>query len=99
VDLKPPSKPDQKELPSWRTYAGMGTEFAGALCGLTLLGVWFDGHYGTGRKATLICASIGLIGGMYNFIRQAMALSAETRKEPHARRTDESRRDDRPTDG
>ncbi|MFO0973879.1 MAG: AtpZ/AtpI family protein [Phycisphaerae bacterium] len=55
----------------------MGTEFAGALIGLTLLGVWIDRHYSTGLKGTLICSGLGLVGGMYNFIRQALALQRE----------------------
>jgi F0F1-type ATP synthase assembly protein I len=59
----------------------MGTEFAGALCGLTLLGYWIDRHYETGIKATLICSGVGLVGGMYNFIRQAVALSKETQQD------------------
>lgn len=70
--------PPTPETPSWRQYAGMGTEFAGALCGLTLLGVWIDRHYETGLRGTLICGGLGLVGGLYNFIRQAMALSRTT---------------------
>ncbi|MCK6486327.1 MAG: AtpZ/AtpI family protein [Phycisphaerae bacterium] len=59
----------------------MGSEFAGAVCGLTLLGYWIDRHYGTGIKATLIGAAIGVVGGMYNFIRQALALARESERE------------------
>jgi len=79
VSSEPPT-PERKDpsFPSWRRYAGMGTEFAGAICGLTLAGYWIDRHYGTGSRGTLICAAIGLVGGMYNFIRQAIELSKET---------------------
>ncbi|HUN80662.1 MAG TPA: AtpZ/AtpI family protein [Phycisphaerae bacterium] len=59
----------------------MGVEFAGALCGLTLLGYWIDRHYGTGRKGVLILGGIGLVGGMYNFIREALELTKETDEE------------------
>ncbi len=70
----------------------MGTEFAGAICGLTLAGYWIDRHFETGTKGVLIGASIGLIGGMYNFIRQALELSRRTQKYSH-HNTDEHRND------
>jgi F0F1-type ATP synthase assembly protein I len=92
-----PQPPQDPYLSSWRRFAGMGTEFAGALCGLTLLGYWIDRHFGSGRKATLICASIGLVGGMYNFIRQAIALSKETEAQDSNQRReqqDNAKRDD-----
>lgn len=75
--------------PSWRAYAGMGTELAGAICGLTLLGLWIDHSYGTGRKATLIGAAIGVIGGTYNFIRQAINLSKDTERQQRERKRGE----------
>lgn len=59
----------------------MGTEFAGAVCGLTLLGYWVDRRYGSGIKATLICAAIGVVGGLYNFIRQALVMQKEAERE------------------
>lgn len=72
--------------PSWRNYAGMGTELAGAIVGLTLFGLWIDHRYGTGQKATLIGAAIGVIGGTYNFIRQAIALSKQTERNQRERK-------------
>lgn len=88
LDAEPPTKHGISNHPTWRTYAGMGTEFAGGLCGLTLLGVWIDRSYATGAKATLICASLGLVGGLYNFIRQAMRLTAETSRKSPSRPAD-----------
>lgn len=69
----------------------MGTELAGAICGLTLVGYWVDRHYGTGNTGVIIGASIGVVGGMYNFLRQALALSRST--ESAAQRQREARRD------
>ncbi len=96
-----PENPERRgaaPLPPFRHYAGMGTEFAGALCGLTLFGYWIDHRYGSGLKATLICGSIGMIGGLYNFIRQALALSRETmapgRDEDVEHSTNDRTRDD-----
>lgn len=40
--------------------------------GFCLLGIWIDRRYQTGPYGTLICALVGLVGGMFNFIRQAL---------------------------
>lgn len=52
--------------------AGVGIEFAAAVAGLSLLGYWIDRHFGTGPWALLIGAGIGLVGGTYNLIRDAV---------------------------
>ena len=62
-------------------YAGMGFEFASAVGGFCLLGWWIDRHWQIeNNRALLICAALGMVGGLYNFIRQAMAATAETSK-------------------
>jgi len=53
------------------SMAGMGFELAGAVAGFTFLGLWIDRHYGTEPRALLICAAIGVVGGLYNFVRAA----------------------------
>jgi F0F1-type ATP synthase assembly protein I len=53
--------------------AGVGLEFAAAVAGLSLLGYWIDRHFGTGPWGLLIGAGIGLVGGTYNLIRDALA--------------------------
>ena len=51
--------------------AGLGIELAAAVIGLTLLGLWIDRRLGTAPWGVVLCASIGFVGGMYNFIRSA----------------------------
>jgi F0F1-type ATP synthase assembly protein I len=51
--------------------AGLGIELAASVIGLTLLGLWIDRRWETAPFAVVICASIGFVGGMYNFIRSA----------------------------
>ncbi len=58
-------------------YAGMGLELAGAIIGLTLAGYWVDLKFDTRPIGLTVGAVVGIVGGMYNFIRQAIALSAE----------------------
>lgn len=64
--------------PGLARYAGMGTELAGAIVGATLIGYWIDLRYSSAPKGVLIGAGIGIVGGTYNFIRQAVALSKES---------------------
>jgi F0F1-type ATP synthase assembly protein I len=52
--------------------AGIGMELAAAVLGLTLVGYWVDRHFGTAPWAVVIGAVVGLLGGMYNFLRQAL---------------------------
>ena len=69
-------------------YAGMGLELAASIIGLTLLGLWVDHRYSTGPKGVLIGASIGVVGGLYNFIRAALRLSSREIPPPHSRNDD-----------
>ncbi len=62
--------------------AGLGIELAAAMIGFTLLGLWIDRRWETAPWAVVICASIGFVGGMYNFIRSA--LKAARRDEERA---------------
>ena len=61
--------------------AGLGMELAASVIGFTLLGIWIDRRWETAPWAVVICASIGFVGGMYNFIRSAQkaARRAESR--------------------
>jgi F0F1-type ATP synthase assembly protein I len=66
-------------------YAGLGLELAGAVAGLTLLGWWIDRQLESAPWGLLIGLAIGLLGGMYNLIRQVIA---ETRRAEAQRKKD-----------
>ena len=53
------------------SMAGMGFELAAAVAGFSFLGIWIDRHYETDPWGLLICAAIGVVGGLYNFVRAA----------------------------
>ncbi len=57
--------------------AGLGLELAAAVVGLTLLGLWIDRRWGSAPWGLAICATIGFVGGMYNFIRAAQRAARE----------------------
>lgn len=63
-------------------FAGLGMEFAAAVAGLTLLGLWIDRRFDTEPWGVLVGAGVGIIGGMYNMIRQALATSQPKRQSP-----------------
>jgi len=85
-DEKHDSDPQASNWPGIWSYAGIGMELAGAIIGLTLAGYWVDYKFGTEPTGLIVGATLGIIGGFYNFIRQAIQL---TRRQ---QRTD-SRRD------
>ncbi len=60
--------------------SGLGMELAAAVVGFSLLGYWIDRRFETEPWGILICAFIGIVGGLYNFVlaaRQAMERTAE----------------------
>ena len=68
-------KKEPTNWPGLLRYSGMGLELAAAVVGLTLVGLWVDHQFGTGRKGLIIGATLGVVGGFYNFLRQALLLA------------------------
>ena len=52
--------------------AGLGMELAAAVAGACLLGYWLDRRFGTTPWWFIVCTVIGLVGGLYNLLRQAI---------------------------
>jgi F0F1-type ATP synthase assembly protein I len=73
--------------PGWVRHAGVGLELAGATAGLALVGHWVDGHYGTQPWGVVTGVIVGLVGGLYNLIRESFAAVREAQVEDreHAR--------------
>jgi F0F1-type ATP synthase assembly protein I len=59
--------------PGWVRYSSVGLELAGATAGLALIGYWVDGRFGTRPWGMLAGVIIGLVGGLYNLIRESLA--------------------------
>jgi len=68
---------EPKRYPSWVRLSGIGVELVGAVAGFTLVGYWIDRHFGTGYWGLLTGLVLGLVGGMYNLIRQSLRASKE----------------------
>jgi F0F1-type ATP synthase assembly protein I len=77
--LAMPEKPSSSK--GWTRLAGIGIEFAAAVGGFTLAGYWWDRHFGTAPWGLLVGALLGLVGGMYNLIRQSLLASRSSGSE------------------
>ena len=70
-----------RRFPGWVRYYGIGLELAGATAGLALLGYWIDGRFGTAPWGMLGGVVIGLVGGLYNLVRESLAALREAKTE------------------
>lgn len=66
-----PEKP-RKSISGTMRLAGLGMELAAAVGGACLLGYWIDRRFDTSPWGILILATIGVVGGLYNMIRQSV---------------------------
>lgn len=71
--------------PVWLRMASSGLDLAIVLVGFTAVGWWLDRHFGWYPRATVTGAILGVVGGLANFLRSALALSREARAEDEAR--------------
>jgi F0F1-type ATP synthase assembly protein I len=66
-----------KKRSSGARLAGMGFELVAAVGAFILVGYWWDRHFGTEPKGLIVGALLGLVGGMYNLIRQSLLATRE----------------------
>lgn len=83
----------------WR-LSGLGMEFVAALVGAGLLGWLIDYWAGTFPRWTIVGVLLGLLGGGYNFFKQALQASREAneafqREHPSRRDSPRSTESDR----
>ena len=73
-----------RRFPGWVRYSGVGLEMAGAAGGLALVGYWIDGKYGTAPWGILGGVIIGIVGGLYNLVKQSLAAVREAKDDDDA---------------
>ena len=79
-----------RRYPGWVRYSGVGLELAGATAGLALVGYWIDGKFGTSPWGVLIGVLIGIVGGLYNLVKESLAAVREAKLDDDSARRDES---------
>ncbi len=57
----------------WQGLSGIGFELVAAVVGFTLIGYWWDRHFGSSPWGLLTGITLGLVGGTYNLIRQSLS--------------------------
>ena len=70
-----------RRFPGWVRYSGVGLELAGATAGLALVGYWIDRKFGTQPWGMLGGVVIGLVGGLYNLVRESLQAAREAKAE------------------
>ena len=70
-----------RRFPGWIRYSGVGLELAGATAGLALLGYWIDRRWGTAPWGFLAGVFIGIVGGLYNLVRESLQAAREAGQE------------------
>jgi ATP synthase protein I len=68
---------EPKSAGHWKRLSSIGFELAAAVAGFMLIGYWWDRYFGTNPWGLLTGAALGLIGGMYNMIRQSLVAFKE----------------------
>ncbi len=58
----------------------MGFDLAASVAVGMLLGWWIDNRWETAPWATIICASIGIVGGLLNFVRAGQRAAREAQR-------------------
>lgn len=64
-----PLKHDENSDNSWVEYLGLGTQLAASVVIMVFIGVWLDKKFNTEPILTLVFSFVGVIGGLYNFIK------------------------------
>ena len=72
---------DDRRFPGWVRYSGVGLELAGATAGLALIGYWIDKRFATSPWGILGGVIIGIVGGLYNLIRESLQAVREGQAE------------------
>jgi F0F1-type ATP synthase assembly protein I len=70
-----------RRFPGWVRHSGVGLELAGATAGLALIGYWIDRRFGTQPWGILGGVVIGLVGGLYNLVRESLEAVREAKTE------------------
>jgi len=70
-----------RRFPGWVRHSGVGLELAGAIAVLAYVGSWVDRRFGTQPWGILGGVVLGLVGGLYNLVRESLDALREAKTE------------------
>ena len=77
-----------RRFPEWVRHSGIGLQLAGGVAGCALGGYWIDRHYGSQPWGLVVGLALGIGGGLYNLVNEALQGSREAEREDEAARRD-----------
>ena len=76
-NVRKAGRPAADDQVNWGQYVGVGLQIGvGVALGL-MVGHWLDNKYQWGPWGTLVCTMLGLAGGMYLLIKDAMRINKD----------------------
>lgn len=72
MKINNPLKDNNNSDNSWVNYLGLGLQLAATVTIMVFIGVWLDGKFKTQPVFTIIFSFLGVISGLYNFIKTVL---------------------------
>lgn len=66
------AEPSGRPPGNWMRHAGTGLELAAAIGGMCAIGFLLDRKFGSAPWCLLVCAMLGIVGGLYNLVRSQL---------------------------
>jgi ATP synthase protein I len=80
--------PAGRRFPGWVRHSGLGLQLAGGVAGFALIGYWIDRQYGSRPWGLIVGVVLGIVGGLYNLVKEALQATREAAQEDEAARRD-----------
>jgi len=73
-DKKDKNPLDSNLFKDYAPYLGLGVQLAATIVIMVFVGIWLDGKFNTSPYLTLLFSFLGILTGMYHFIKSVTRL-------------------------